>query len=169
MEDYVIVDGYNVIGASQELAEMKGVSMEEARGRLLEWLGEYQAYTGKKVIAVFDGRCGPDGRTSGRVHGVDVYFTREKETADQWIERVVRERVEDRDVRIYVATSDELEQRLSFGWGGLRISAREFLEEIRKVREEVSRRVRNQGHGKAPVGERLSENVAEIFEKWRRS
>ncbi|ADG04911.1 NYN domain-containing protein [Kyrpidia tusciae] len=169
MEEVVIVDGYNVIGTSPELAALKVESMEEARARLLQWLGEYGAYTGRTVIAVFDGRCAPERRGPDRVNGVEVYFTGDDQTADQWIERVVRERVGNRNARIFVATSDELEQSLSFGWGGLRISSREFLDELFKVRAEISRRVRTQESGRAPMRERVRDDIAKIFERWRRS
>ncbi|MBX6396123.1 MAG: NYN domain-containing protein [Alicyclobacillaceae bacterium] len=168
MKEYVIVDAYNVIGASRELTRLKEVSLEEARHQLVEWLADYQAYTGKRVIVVFDGRFARDVPGCDVLRGVEICFTHANETADEWIERVVRERVRDQEARVYVATSDELEQRIVFGWGGLRLPAREFLHELAQVRHQVSRRLREQEKGRTPVGERLSVHIAEILEKWRR-
>ncbi|MDI3328253.1 MAG: NYN domain-containing protein [Alicyclobacillaceae bacterium] len=169
MEEYVIVDAYNVIGASEELARLRDANLEEVRNRLLDWLAEYQAYVGRRVVVVFDGQTSDSPEQALAVRGVEVRFTRDRESADEWIERAVRERLRQGNVRLYVVTSDELEQRIAFGWGALRVPAREFLQELARVREEISRRVENIPQNRTPVEERLEKNIAEIFEKWRRN
>lgn len=129
-EEYLLVDGYNVIFAWEDLRELAEVNVDAARGRLLDILCNYQAMRGCEVIVVFDAY-----RVQGHVeefldyHNIHVVFTKEAETADQYIEKFAHQN--STKYRITVATSDGLEQIIIRGQGCALLSSRELLEEIR--------------------------------------
>ncbi|WP_042227033.1 NYN domain-containing protein [Paenibacillus popilliae] len=146
--DVLLVDGYNMIGAWHELKQLADRRLEDARDCLLDNLADYQAYSDRRVIAVFDAyRVSGLGATytQGKI---EVCFTKEKETADECIERLVKE-LSHRRRRIYVATSDMTEQRVVLGFGALRISARELRLIVEQSRREVESRIRE--HALQPV------------------
>ena len=89
MEEWLIVDGYNVLGASSEAAQSG--SLEEARDRLIRRLSEYQAISGRKVILVFDAHRMPGAGTKQELERIEVHYTRHRETADERIEKLVRQ------------------------------------------------------------------------------
>jgi predicted RNA-binding protein with PIN domain len=137
-EDYLLVDGYNIIFAWDELKELAAVSLDSARGSLMDTLSNFQAYRKMHLILVFDAYKvkGNPGSTS-RYHNIDVVYTKEAETADQYIEKVSHEIGRKYNVR--VATSDGLEQLIIMGAGAVRISAREFQAEVKAAEEEMRR------------------------------
>ena len=111
MEEIFIIDGYNCIHLRPHLNELKDESLEEARSRLIEELSDYQASRGVRLILVFDAHM-QAGPGSHEVYGnMEVIFTAHGETADRRIERLARSLVAP-DRRIYVATSDYVEQRV---------------------------------------------------------
>lgn len=136
-DEYLLVDGYNVIFAWEELKEIAKVSIDGARGRLLDILCDYQAMRGCELIAVFDAY-----RVQGHAtevldyHNIHVVFTKEAETADQYIEKFAHEN--GRRYRVTVATSDGLEQIIIRGQGCALLSARELLEEIVRAKQTLS-------------------------------
>ncbi|PZM64891.1 NYN domain-containing protein [Paenibacillus dendritiformis] len=146
--DVLLVDGYNMIGAWHELKRLADRRLEDARDRLLDNLAEYQAYSGRRVIAVFDAYRVPGLGATYTQGKIEVYFTKEKETADECIERLVKE-LSHRRRQIYVATSDMTEQRVVLGLGALRISARELRLIVEQSRREVESRIRE--HASQPV------------------
>ncbi|BAB03833.1 NYN domain-containing protein [Halalkalibacterium halodurans] len=167
MREILIVDGYNMIGAWPELKELKDRDLALARDKLIDRLAEYQAYTGCKVILVFDAHMVPGvGRTYNN-HRIEVIYTRKNETADERIERLVRE-LKRIDTQIYVATSDLAEQSHIFGSGALRKSARELYNEMEVTGKGIEKTVEksNKEHNSTKIA--LTEELAEIFEKWRR-
>ena len=126
MEEVLIVDGYNIIGAWTNLRDLKEQgNLEEARNELLHWLSEYQAFSGRKVIVVFDAHQIPGLGKKMKHRRITVHYTKENETADEFIEKLVGQLQHKKRI-IYVATSDYTEQWLIFGQGALRISAREL-------------------------------------------
>lgn len=169
VQNVLLVDGYNMIGGWPELAELAKHGMQEARDRLLERLADYQAFSGWKVIAVFDAYQVPGLGKSFKQYKVEVHFTKEKETADECIERLVGE-LSHRRRQIYVATSDMVEQHVIFGQGALRLSARELLTILEqndravksKIDDNISKSSRN------TVGGNLPSDVRKMFESWRR-
>ncbi|MBE3553617.1 MAG: NYN domain-containing protein [Thermicanus sp.] len=171
MEEILIVDGYNIIGAWPKLRQLKESGhLEEARGQLLEILAEYQSFTGRKVIVVFDAHQVYGREKSLRYHQIDVYFTGEKETADEWIERYVKTKKSRRN-QLFVATSDETEQRVIFGVGALRISARELFKEIERGKEKIREQMEKGRERPVPgrnVAERLHPDLVKFLEKYRR-
>jgi predicted RNA-binding protein with PIN domain len=170
MEEILIVDGYNIIGDWPELRELKNnENLEEARSRLLDYLADYQAYTGRKVIIVFDAHQVPGRGKKLNTRRLQVHYTSENETADERIERLVKE-MNQRRKQIYVATSDRTEQWVVFAQGALRISARELSIEVTKSREKIAEKVKKTAdlHSKITLRETLGEEIEKIFEKWRR-
>ncbi len=133
-EEYLLVDGYNIIYAWDELRELAKDNLDGARGRLMDILCNYQGYYGMHLILVFDAYKvrGNPGSTA-RYHNIDVVYTKEAETADQYIEKVTHEI--GRKYRVRVATSDGLEQLIIMGSGAIRISAGDLYEEVKGTKQ----------------------------------
>lgn len=163
----LLVDGYNIIGAWSELRKLKNDKLLDARDRLIEQMAEYKAFTGIRVIVVFDAHLVPGIENKQKQYDVEIIFTRKNETADERIEKMTRE-LSGRRVQIYVATSDMTEQRVIFGQGALRKSARELEIEMISISSNITKKVKNIQETKPSSTIDLSEEVAEIFEKWRR-
>jgi predicted RNA-binding protein with PIN domain len=167
MEELLIVDGYNMIGSWPQLEAMKNNELGRARDELLAILSEYQAYAGVKVIVVFDAHQVPGMGKKLKEFHIDIYYTKENETADEMIERLVK-RWASRRRRITVATSDYTEQRVAFGAGALRKSSRELLSEIKNARKSIKKEVDEMAYKPLRSGIPLKGEIASIFEKWRR-
>lgn len=136
-EDYLLVDGYNIIFAWEELSELAEVDLNAARGRLQDILCNFQAFCRMHLIVVFDAyRIKGNPGSVERYHNIDVVYTKEAETADQYIEKVTHE-MSRKNHRVRVATSDGLEQIIILGAGAIRVSARELLEEVRAAEKEM--------------------------------
>ncbi len=136
LKEYLLVDGYNVIFAWDDLKELAKDNIEGARGKLMDILCNYQGFKKCAVILVFDAY-----KVSGyaleiqKYHNIHVVYTKEAETADQYIEKVVHEI--GRKYHVTVVTSDGVEQVVTLGQGGTLISAREFLEEVKLMRKQI--------------------------------
>ena len=135
----LLVDGYNIIGAWPELRELKERDLAAARDLLIEKMAEYQAFTGYRVIIVFDAYYVQGIEKKYKNHKVEVIFTKENETADERIEKIAIE-LSNRKTQIHVATSDFTEQWAIFGQGALRKSARELLIEMKSIKREIEER-----------------------------
>ncbi|OEH93171.1 NYN domain-containing protein [Bacillus solimangrovi] len=166
--DVLLVDGYNIIGAWPELRELKKRDLTSARDRLLEDMAEYQAYKGYKVIVVFDAHF-VEGIEKKYVNKkVEVVFTREKETADERIEKLTSQYQKDIRTQVHVATSDHIEQSVTFGQGALRISARELLNEVNNCKKQIIEQIRYTNDEK-PSGRKLfDEEIMAKLDKLRR-
>lgn len=146
IKEYLLVDGYNVIFAWEELKELAKDNIEAARGRLMDILCNYQGYKKCAVILVFDAyKVDGFALEIQKYHNIHVVYTKEAETADQYIEKVVHEI--GRKYHVTVVTSDGVEQVVTLGQGGTLISAREFFEEIKLVRKEMEERCRSREKG----------------------
>lgn len=134
--EYLLVDGYNVIFAWEELKELAEVNLDSARGQLLDLLCNYQAIDGRELIAVFDAyRLQGHPTECLDYHNIHVVYTKEAETADHYIERFTHEY--SKKYQITVVTSDGLEQVIIIGQGCLLISSREFHEIVKKASRET--------------------------------
>ena len=134
-DDYLLVDGYNVIFAWEHL---KSLTFEGAREALINILCNYQGFKKCEVIVVFDAyKVKGQQREVERVNNISVVYTKEAETADMYIEKVSHQLAKRHRVR--VVTSDALEQLIILGNGALRVSSRAFLEEVRQAEEEIRR------------------------------
>ena len=143
---YLLVDGYNIIFAWEDLKELAKTTIDGARIKLLERLSNYQAYKKDTVIVVFDAYKVHGGAGAvERFDGLYVIYTKEAETADQYIEKAVSRYSKEHEV--VVATSDRLVQMIIWGEGALRLSARGFLEEVEKTEEEIRRHVSQNSSG----------------------
>ena len=129
---YLIVDGYNVIHASKELSALFRDNMDAARTRLEDEVANYQGFDGAETIIVFDAynRKNNAGR-SQKKGNITIVFTKEDQTADAYIEKFTHDH-RDRD-SVRVVTSDNAEQTIAIGNGAIRVSSREFLEELRNA------------------------------------
>ncbi len=137
-QEYLLVDGYNIIFAWEELQEMAKDDLGYARDRLLHILANYQGYRRNTVIVVFDAyRVKGNTGSVSQYGNLSVIYTKEMETADTYIERVTHELCKEHRVR--VATSDRLEQIIILGNGAFRVSAEELRIEIKSVEEEIHR------------------------------
>ncbi len=146
LKEYLLVDGYNVIFAWDELKELAKDNIEGARGRLMDILCNYQGIRKCTVILVFDAyKVDGYALEIQKYHNIHVVYTKEAETADQYIEKVVHEI--GRKYQVTVVTSDGVEQVVTLGQGGTLISAREFLEEIKLAGEQLEEEYRRQKSG----------------------
>lgn len=135
-KEYLLVDGYNIIFAWEDLNELAKVNIEGARNKLMDILCNYQGYKKCTLILVFDAYKveGWQGSVQ-KYHNIHVVYTKEAETADQYIEKTVHEI--GRKYHVTVATSDALEQVIILGQGADRLSARNLREEIQRMKEEI--------------------------------
>ena len=135
-EPILLVDGYNIIYAWEELRDLAARELNAARTKLAEILSNYQGFRKTSVILVFDAYKVPGGTERvERYHGVYIVYTKEAETADRYIEKAVHRMGSEFDVT--VATSDNAEQVIIFGAGAGRLSARDLKEEIDRASEEM--------------------------------
>ena len=143
LPEYLLVDGYNIIFAWDELNALAKDSLEAARHKLMDILCNYQGYQKCNLILVFDAYRVPGSPGSiEQYHNIHVVYTKEAETADMFIEHVTHEIGKGRRVR--VATSDGMEQIIILGHGALRVSARMFHEEVQNVEKQIRALVQGQ-------------------------
>ena len=139
VKQYLLVDGYNIIFSWKELNELARTSLDAARGKLIDILCNYQGYKQCILILVFDAykvKGSRGGITD--YNNIHVVYTKEAETADMYIEKVTHEIGKKHNVT--VATSDALEQIIE---GAIRMSAKEFEEEVRRVSERIKEIIEN--------------------------
>ena len=160
--EYLLVDGYNVIFAWDELTQLARQDMAAARGALEDILSNYQGFRKCVVILVFDAyKVKGNPGSVEKKDNIYVVYTKEAETADSYIEKVTYDL--GRDHRVRVATSDALEQLIILGHGALRLSARAFQAEIEQVQGEISTLVAKLN--RRNPGDRKLKHTAKIVEK----
>jgi hypothetical protein len=167
MNVVLLVDGYNVIGASPKLKALKNVDFHAAREQLIRDMAEYQSFKGWKVIIVFDAHLSPGIEKKSKQSRVEVIYTREKETADERIEKLVSHYMNVK-TNVYVATSDLTEQWTIFSQGALRMSARELLTEISQINRQISTKIKETKQTNQRSRIVLPEEIRDYFEKLRR-
>lgn len=166
-QEYLLVDGYNVIFAWEDLRELAEVNIDGARGKLLDILCDYQAVRKCSLIAVFDAyRKKGHPEEMFDYHNIHVIYTKEAETADRFIERFAHDNKKQYDIT--VATSDGLEQIIIRGQGCRLLSARDLREEIRASREKLKEEYldRKQGDKNYLLDGILGE-IKEQIENWK--
>ncbi len=135
LKEYLLVDGYNIIFAWEDLKELAAVNVESARSKLMDMLSNYQGYMKNTLIVVFDAyKVKGNPGSVAKYHNIYVVYTKEAETADQYIEKTVHEI--GRKYHVTVATSDALEQMIIWGQGAARLSAGGLREEIEACNKE---------------------------------
>jgi predicted RNA-binding protein with PIN domain len=136
IREFLLVDGYNVIFAWDKFKQIvEEENLEGARDKLLEIMSNYQGYKKVDVIVVFDAHKVKGIRKVYEYNNISVVYTKEVETADHYIEKVVHEIGE--EYRVRVATSDNLEQIIILGKGATRISSRELLKEVNDMKKSI--------------------------------
>jgi len=139
-EEYLLVDGYNIIFAWDELKALAAENLEGARTKLMEIMCNYQGFCGCHLILVFDAyKVKGNPGSVEQFHNISVVYTKEAETADMYIEKTTKEIA--RKKRVRVATSDGMEQIIILGHGAIRISARAFQEEVKRVNDRIAEEV----------------------------
>ena len=167
MEEYLLVDGYNVIFAWEDLKELAKVNIEGARNKLMDVLCNYQGFKKCNLILVFDAYK-VQGQELGvqKYHNIYVVYTKEAETADQYIEKVVHEI--GRKYHVTVATSDNVEQVVTLGQGGKLLSARELRTEVEEVQRQIREEYLNRPQkGKNYLFDYLDEEISGQMEEVR--
>lgn len=133
-KEYLLVDGYNVIFAWDDLKVLAAVNIDSARDKLIDVMSNYQGYVGCELILVFDAYKVKQNPGSITKHGnIHVVYTKEAETADMYIEKTTHEL--GRKYKVTVASSDGLEQLIIMGQGALRMSSRGLREEVERVNQ----------------------------------
>ncbi|MFR5601211.1 MAG: NYN domain-containing protein [Lachnospiraceae bacterium] len=167
LEEYLLVDGYNIIFAWEDLNDLAQVSIDGARTKLMDILCNYQGFRKCHVILVFDAyKVEGNPGSSEKYHNIHVVYTKEAETADQYIEKTAHEI--GRKYRVTVATSDRLEQVIILGQGCRRMSAKGLREEVelasREIRQVQSDRRRSE---KNYLFHHLTDEMADYMEEIR--
>ena len=140
-KDYLLVDGYNIIFAWEELKNLASKDLGAARDRLLDIVSNYCGISGYDTIVVFDAYKVSGGQEKKyRYNNIDVIFTKEAETADLYIEKTAKNLAEKN--KVMVATSDAIEQIIVFGAGAIRISAANFHEMIKNAEKEIEDKIK---------------------------
>lgn len=168
VKEYLLVDGYNIVFAWEDLKELAKDNIEGARGRLMDILCNYQGYKNCTLILVFDAYKVPGNPGQMQAyHNIHVVYTKEAETADQYIEKLAHEM--GRKYQVTVATSDGLEQLIIRGQGCRLLSARELREEIELVCQELRREYLEKYpvSGKNYLFDHLDEELAFYMEQVR--
>ncbi len=166
-EEYLLVDGYNIIFSWDELNEMAKTNIAAARQKLMDVLCNYQGFKKCTLILVFDAYKveGFQGEVQ-KYHNIHVVYTKEAETADQYIEKTVHQIAQ--KYKVTVATSDATEQVIIWGAGAMRMSAQGLLQEVTETNKEIRRLLEEtKKAGKESMLKGLPPEVAELLEEVR--
>ena len=165
--EYLIIDGYNLINAWSDVFKLEDNSLEECRDKLFSLLSNYQGYKKTKIIVVFDAHLLKGSQEKiGNYDNLTIVFTKENETADNYIEKFVYKLGSTNIIR--VVTSDYLEQTMILRNGGFRVSPREFRLEILVANDnikEVSNEIRMKRN---TIMSHLEPELLQRLEKLRR-
>ncbi|MCR5733562.1 MAG: NYN domain-containing protein [Lachnospiraceae bacterium] len=162
-DEYLVVDGYNIIFASDELKSLAERDINAARDRLIDILTDFKGYRNENVILVFDAYRVSGGQERViRQGGIDIVYTREAETADQYIEKCAHSLK--KDYKVTVATNDQVEQVIILGSGALRMSARDLLHEIDESRKAVNEYIKAAGLTGKSIKNTMQDKIAGLEE-----
>ncbi|HEY3423878.1 MAG TPA: NYN domain-containing protein [Negativicutes bacterium] len=170
MKDTILVDGYNVVNAWPELISLKA-NLEQARDRLVDRMACYGAFNNLKVVVVFDAQAVLGVSSCQKISDdLEIIYTGETETADSYIEKLVYDLVRRQRKTVYVVTSDWAEQLAILGTGAYRISARELLENLKKMDKLIAEGFTDSTltYRRHELGNRLSSEVLKQLDEIRR-
>lgn len=167
VQEFLLVDGYNVIFAWQDLKELAKINIESARNKLMDILCNYQGFKKCTVILVFDAyKVDGYAQEIMKYHNIHIVYTKQAETADQYIEKVVHSIGKRYGVR--VVTSDGVERVITLGQGGTIISSQEFEEEVEIVRRQIMEEAESRReNGKNYLFNHMDKELAETMEEVR--
>lgn len=164
IQEYLLVDGYNIVFSWEELSELAKENLDAARYKLMDILCNYQALKKCIVILVFDAYKVKGG--VGEVldyHNIHVVYTKEAETADAYIEKTVHEI--SRTHHVTVATSDALEQLIIMGQGAARLSANDLKDEVNRTLKQMRHDYMNKPLKRNYIGDEFTDKLMEYMEK----
>lgn len=165
--EYLVIDGYNVINAWRDIFNVEQEPLEDCRDKLLHILSNYQGYKKTNVIVVFDAHLVKGSQEKQEnFDNITVVFTKENETADNYIERFVYKNGSTDLIR--VVTSDYLEQRMILNKGGVRVTPQELKNEIMKTGKNMGNVSGNKYTGDNAIMSRIHPELREKLEKMRR-
>ena len=166
-EEYLLVDGYNIIFAWEELKALADVNIDSAREKLADIMCNYQGYKKCNLILVFDAyKIEGHIEEITKYHNIYIVYTKEAETADQYIEKTVKKM--NRKYNVTVATSDGLEQIIIMGQGAVRLSALGLLEEVKEMEKEIRQEFLNKNpEDKNYLFDHMDESLISEMEKIR--
>lgn len=167
MEEYLILDGYNVINSWPKLKDLMDESLEIARSTLIDTMVEYGVFRDINIIIVFDAHLvkGNAGNIQ-KLKGLEVVFTKEYETADCYIERCINELC--KKGRVVVVTNDRVEQQMVLGSGAIRMPVREMIESLHKTKADINKKIETNKMRKNPLSDLIDSSMLERLEKLRR-
>lgn len=167
MKDIMILDGYNVTNALTNLRELARTDFGAARDQLIEMMSEYRSFRGIDVLIVFDAHMSPKAQEKmEKVKGVEVVFTKEKMTADRYIEKRISELAEKR--KVFVVTNDWTEQLMVMGSGAVRVSVRELQLDLAEARNRISETAYKLNREKDFLSNRIDAETLKKLEEFRR-
>lgn len=168
--DYLIVDGYNVINAWPKLKELSKTDLEASREELNTILSEYASFKGVYTIIVYDAyRIKTSDQRETEIGNLKVVYTKEKQTADAYIEKLIAQFGPKKHLNISVATDDMAEQQMILGKGGSRISTRELLIEVENSRAKIGKKTQNTNVSKNTLDSIIDKETWEKLEKIRKN
>ena len=166
MQEYLLIDGYNIINNWPHLVKIKDYNLELARTKLIEILQNYQGMQGNNIIVVFDAHMSKSKTRTTAIEGkVRVFYSKKGETADALIEKMIGELPQ--RSKITVVTNDWDEQMIILGKGALRMTARELLYNINNTEEMASSRKVNINSKNKSIEEHLHEKIKKQLEELR--
>lgn len=168
MKEYLIVDGYNIINAFQELKNIANEDLQASRQKLIEIMMEYSAFKGLNIIIVFDAYLVKGAREYVEEYkNLKVIYTKEHQTADSYIEKCIST-LGKYDI-VKVATNDWAEQQIVLGKGATRISARELKLELENAKEKIRKKTCEKKVQKNTLEHMLDEETLSKLQKIRRN
>ncbi|ADL43088.1 protein of unknown function DUF901 [Caldicellulosiruptor obsidiansis OB47] len=165
---HLMVDGYNFINAWENLRKIAEEDLDSARKKLIDILADFSGYKGYKITIVFDSHLVKGSmRRKETISNVEVIFTKEGETADNYIEQYVYKN--SKNEKIGVVTSDYLEQLIILGDGALRIPPRELIHEIEHYRKEIEKKVKEKMYKNSKLEDALEDDIIRKLEKFKKN
>jgi predicted RNA-binding protein with PIN domain len=169
-QTYLIVDGYNIIGVWTSHKYMKTTNRDDDRQRLIDYMADYQGYSGFKLILVFDAHSVEHTKKTEWKNKLEIQYSAFEQTADQYIENLVGKLVAEGH-QVFVATADLLEQTIIFAKGALRMSARELWQRMQLERSDTQNLHHDHQTAKrnaTTIDDRLNPDQRAKLEQWRR-
>ncbi len=166
MKEIMILDGYNVTNSLPELSKLARTDYGAARDRLIELMSEYRSFRDIDILIVFDAHMSAKGKEhKERIKGVDVIFTKEKMTADRYIEKTIRTLTEKR--KVIVVTNDWTEQLMVLGSGAVRVSVRELALDLKEAHNSISETTYTLNREKDFLSNRIDQDTLKKLKAFR--